>query len=84
MLAERVLEWTQEWKQEGFQEGLKKGLEEAIETLRSVLLAMLEQRFGPLPEETRRRAEAITSIEVLAELVFRSGTAPSLEALGLF
>ena len=79
MLAERVVEWTREWKQEGFQ----RGKEEAIETLRGVLLAKLEQRFGALPEETRQQVEAIASVEVLAELIARSGTAPSLDAFGL-
>lgn len=79
MLAERVVEWTQEWKQEGFQEGIEK----SAEKLREVLLSHLEQRFGTLPAEARRRAEAIGSIEELAELIVRSVTAPSLESLGL-
>lgn len=87
MLAERVVEWTQEWKQEGFQEGIEKGIEkgkeQVIETLRGVLLAKLEERFSPLPQETRRHVEAVTSAKALAELIARSGTAPSLESLGL-
>lgn len=87
MLAERVVEWTQEWKQEGFQEGIEKGKElqkeQVVETLRGVLLAALEQRFGPLPEETQRQVEAIASVEALAKLIALSGTAPSLESLGL-
>jgi predicted transposase/invertase (TIGR01784 family) len=87
MLAERVVEWTQEWKQEGFQEGIEKGKElqkeQVVETLRGVLLAALEQRFGPLPEETRRQVEAIASVEALAKLIAHSGTAPSLDTVGL-
>jgi hypothetical protein len=79
MLAERVLEWTQEWKQEGFEQGFQEG----IGIVRRALLAKLEQRFGPLPEETRREVEAIASMEALVELIARSGTAPSLESLGL-
>ena len=75
MLAERVVEWTQEWKQQGLQEG--------VDRLRDVLLSKLEDRFGPLPEETQRKARAIGSIEELAELIARSGSAPSLDSLGL-
>ncbi|HEX6903974.1 MAG TPA: Rpn family recombination-promoting nuclease/putative transposase [Thermoanaerobaculia bacterium] len=77
MLAERVVEWTQEWKQEGVQ----KGIEESAERLRKVLLSKLEQRFGPLPEDARRRIESIGSIEELGELLVRSATVPSLDAL---
>lgn len=75
MLAERVVEWTQEWKREGFEEGLAR--------LREVLLTRLEQRFGPLPEEARSRIETVDSFEALAELIARSETAPSWEALEL-
>jgi hypothetical protein len=77
MLAERVIEWTHQWKQEGLEEGLQKGLEK----VRGVLLRDLERRFGPLPEEVRRRVDAIASIEDLTEFSLRAGAAPSLAAL---
>ena len=91
MLAERVIEWTREWKQEGFEEGLQEGLQQGLQqateetaaVVRRVLFAKLEQRFGPLPAEVRRRLESIGSVEDLAELVSRSGTASSLASLGL-
>jgi predicted transposase/invertase (TIGR01784 family) len=73
MLAERVVEWTREWEQQG----LEKGLEKA----RGVLLRDLERRFGPLPENVRRRVEAIASIEDLTELTLRAGAATSIESL---
>ena len=75
MLAERVKEWTVEWKQEGFQE--------ATEKVRAILRQDLEERFGPLSEEARRRLEAIRSITDLMRLSSRLGSAPSLAALGL-
>jgi predicted transposase/invertase (TIGR01784 family) len=82
MLAERVMEWTHQWKQEGLEEGLQKGRQEgqedALVKAREVLLRDLVKRFGPLPEETRRRVDAITSIEDLMELSIRAGAASSL------
>jgi hypothetical protein len=73
------MEWTEQWKQEGFEKGLETGLENA----RGVLLRELERRFGPLPEEVRRRVEAIDSIEELTELSLRAGAAASIAALEL-
>jgi hypothetical protein len=85
MLAERVTEWTQQWKQEGLEEGLQKGLqkgqEDALGEARGVLLQDLERRFGPLPQEVRRRIEMIASIRELTELSIRAGAASSLAAL---
>jgi len=79
MLAESVMDWTRQWKQEGLEEGRKKGREE----IRRTLLQNLETRFGPLSDEVRQRVEAIGSIQDLAELGFRAGTASSLRELGL-
>src|SRR5436305_3232159 len=73
MLAESGLSWTDQWLQEGAENALAKA--------RQVCLRDLERRFGPLPEEIRRRVEAIASIEELTEFVFRAGAAPSLAAL---
>lgn len=77
MLAERVMDWTRQWKQEGIQ----KGQEDALAKSREVLLRDLERRFGPLPEEIRRRVDAVASIEELMELTLRAGAASSLDAL---
>jgi len=70
MLAESGLSWTDQWMQDGEEKALSKA--------RGVLLRDLERRFGPLPEEIRRRVEAIASIEELTELTFRAGAASSL------
>ncbi len=97
MLAERVMEWTQTWKQEGLeegrkegrQEGLQEGLQEgrqeerreALERARSVVLRELERRFGLLPDEVRRRVDAIASIEDLMEFSLGAGAASSVDTL---
>lgn len=79
MLSERVMEWTQQWKEEG----REAGRQETLAEFRSILLRNLEIRFGPLAEDVRRRVEGIGSLEELAALSARSGTAASLKALGL-
>jgi predicted transposase/invertase (TIGR01784 family) len=87
MLAERVVEWTEQWKQEGLekgrQEGWQQGRQEEVEGTREVLLQVLEQRFGPLSQEVRRRLDAIGSSKELAELIARVGSGSSLADLGL-
>jgi hypothetical protein len=59
------------------------GREEALGKARGVLLLDLERRFGPLPEEVRRRVDALASIEDLTEFSFRAGAAPSITDLDL-
>lgn len=95
MLAERVVEWTQEWKQEGFrrgfeegfrrgfQQGLTRGREKILAVVRATLLTVLEERFGALPEGVRQRVGSLGSVEELGDLLYRSGTVPSLASLGL-
>jgi len=60
-----------------------KGIEKGVRALREVLLSLLEQRFGPLPEATRARVEAISSLDRLTRLGTRVLTARSLAALRL-
>jgi predicted transposase YdaD len=71
--------WSERMKAEGREDGLQRGLR----ALRQVVLSLLEQRFGPLPEETRERVEAISSLERLTRLGSRVLTARSLAALRL-
>jgi hypothetical protein len=75
--------WSERMKAEGREEGLQKGLQQGLRALRKVVLSLLEQRFGPLPEETRERVEAISSLERLTRLGSRVLTARSLAALKL-
>ena len=58
MLAERVIEWTEEWQQQGVQKGFKKGIDQGIQQGRqegqaSLLLRLMERRFGSVDEATR-------------------------------
>jgi hypothetical protein len=78
MLAENTIDWTREWKDMGRQEERQ----EILQTLRPAVLAQLEQRFGPLSEETKRRVEAIDSGEEMASLLKRILSARSLAELG--
>jgi predicted transposase YdaD len=81
MLAESGFSWSDRWEQEGFEKGRGEGRETTLAEARGVLLQDLESRFGPLPEEVRRRVEAITSIEELTRFTLRAGAASSLDAL---
>ncbi|HVG09929.1 MAG TPA: DUF4351 domain-containing protein [Thermoanaerobaculia bacterium] len=75
MLAENAIDWSREYKEEGRRE--------ILQALCPAVLAQLEQRFGSLTEEARRRVEAIDSAEELAELLTRLLSASSLADLGL-
>jgi predicted transposase/invertase (TIGR01784 family) len=81
MLAENGFSWSDRWEQEGIEKGRQEERQEALEKVRGVLLRDLERRFGPLPEEVRRRVEAVASIEELTELSIRAGAASSLADL---
>jgi hypothetical protein len=75
--------WSERMKAQGREEGLHEGIQEGLLALRAVLLGLLEQRFGSIPEKTRERVEAISSLERLARLHQRALTARSLGALRL-
>ena len=52
MLAERVAEWEREWKEEGRKEGMRQGERQGIQAGEaSVLMRLLQRRFGPLSDE---------------------------------
>ncbi len=75
--------WSERLKAEGMEEGMQRGEQKGLRALRKVLLNLLEQRFGPLSEETRGQVEAISSLERLTRLSERVLTARSLAALRL-
>jgi hypothetical protein len=50
---------------------------------RKVLMSLLEERFGALPEEVRTRVEKIRSLERLSRLAQKALTAKSLKSLRL-
>lgn len=53
------------------------------EGARRVLLEVLEERFGPVPDDVRQRVERIRSMERLARLARKAVTAKSLKSLRL-
>jgi hypothetical protein len=53
------------------------------DSMREILLQLLERRFGPLPEEKRRRLEAINSHTRLKRLADQILTAQSLQEMGI-
>jgi len=62
MLAERVIEWTEEWEQQGIKKGLKQGMEKGMEKgvqkgEATLLLRLMELRFGSLDEKTRHKLQ---------------------------
>jgi hypothetical protein len=50
---------------------------------RQVVLGLLEDRFGPVPEEVRARIERIRSVERLTRLAQKAAKAKSLKSLRL-
>ncbi len=58
----------------------EKGREEGV---RQILLLLLTERFGPLPESTRCQVKEINSFQRLTRLAKRVLTAHSLEEMGL-
>jgi hypothetical protein len=71
------------WSERIEAQGMEKGVQKGLRALKRVLMRLLEQRFGPLPEETRERVEAISSLDRLTRLSERALTARSLAALRL-
>jgi hypothetical protein len=75
--------WSERLEAKGMEKGLQKGQQQGLRALRKVLLSLLEQRFGPLSEETRTQVEAISSLERLTRLSERALSARSLATLRL-
>jgi len=71
-----ALTWSEKLEAKGRVEGEAKGV-------REILLLLLAERFGPLPEGARRRVEEISSLQRLTQLAKRVLTAHSLEEMGL-
>lgn len=53
------------------------------EGAREILLSLLAERFGPVPEVSRRQVEEISSFKRLTQLAKKVLTAHSLEEMGL-
>jgi hypothetical protein len=75
MLEKRVEEWNRILREEGRQEGLQEGLQKGEATL---LLRLLEQKFGRLDSRTRKRVQS-AGAERLLDWGTRVLTAERLE-----
>lgn len=79
-VREGIEEGREEGRKVGRQEGKRVGVQEGK---RDLLLELLDRRFGPLPEATVKRVQALTSPEELSRLAARVLDAPNLDDLGL-
>jgi hypothetical protein len=70
-------------RKEGIAQGAETATREAVGRLRQVVLRQIEQRFGAVPAKTRRKIEAIDSLEPLADLAEQVLVVDSVGALGL-
>jgi flagellar biosynthesis/type III secretory pathway protein FliH len=76
-LSSAYLEWEQKTRQEGLQQGRQQGRQEGLQVglqqglqvgERRMLLRLLTERFGPLPQTLIDRIEAISEDSRLEEL----------------
>jgi hypothetical protein len=81
------LTWLGKAEARGMEKGMEKGAEtarrEAVGRMRRVVLRQIEQRFGAIPAKTRRKIEAIDSLDPLADLAERVLVVDSVGELGL-
>lgn len=75
--------WADKMMQKGRMQGRAEERAEAVENLRGVVLHLLAQRFGPLPERVRRRIERLRTQRSLRRIAEQVLVAKSLRDLGL-
>ncbi|HEV7787284.1 MAG TPA: hypothetical protein VGQ28_18220, partial [Thermoanaerobaculia bacterium] len=83
-----ALTWSEKLEAKGEARGKAEGeargkAEGEAKGVREILLLLLAERFGPLPEGARRQVEEISSLQRLTQLAKRVLTAHSLEEMGL-
>jgi predicted transposase YdaD len=76
-------EGRREGRQEGREEGQQKARKEAQVEMQKLVLEMLRDRFGPVPQAARQRVKGISSLPELRKLTRRILTANSLQETGL-
>jgi hypothetical protein len=72
-----------EYTEKGVQRGLQQGVAQGIEALHRIVLRLLSQRFGAVPETLQRKVEAIDSMDSLSNLATRVLEAKSIDDMGL-
>jgi hypothetical protein len=83
-----AMTWSEKLEAKGEARGEARGKAEGeakgeAKGVREILLLLLAERFGPLPEGARRQVEEISSLQRLTQLAKRVLTAHSLEEMGL-
>ena len=82
--AEKMeMEYTEKGVQKGLQQGVAQGIAQGVEALHQVVLRLLSQRFGAIPETVQRKVEAIDSIDSLSDLATKVHEAKSIDDMGL-
>jgi len=71
------------WSEKIAAQGEARGEAKGANGVREILLLLLAEGFGPLPEGARRQVEEISSLQRLTQLAKRVLTAHSLEEMGL-
>lgn len=79
MLEETFREWGQKMREEGRQKGRK----EAQVEMQKLVLEMLRDRFGSVPQAVRQRVKEISSLPELRKFTRRVLAANSLQETGL-
>jgi len=77
----RAMEMT--WAERMEVEYTQKGIRQGLEALHRVVLRLLAQRFGAVPETVRQKVEAIDSTDVLSDLAGRVMEVKSIDEMGL-
>jgi predicted transposase YdaD len=80
-LEVRAMELT--WAEQMELKGVEKGIEKGIEALHRVVLRLLNQRFGAIPETVQRKVEAIDSMDSLSNLATKVFEVESIDDMGL-
>ena len=86
--AEKMeVEYTEKGVQRGLQQGVAQGIAQGVaqgvEALHRVVLRLLSQRFGAVPETVQRKVEAIDSMDSLSNLAAKVLEAKSIDDMGL-
>ena len=67
----------------GVAQGLAQGLAQGVEALHQVVLRLLNQRFGTVPDSVRQKVEAIDSMDSLSDLATKILEVKSIDDMGL-
>lgn len=71
------------WAEQMELQGVEKGIQQGLEALHRVVLRLLSQRFGAVPETVQRKVEAIDSMDSLSNLAARVLEVESIDDMGL-